>query len=320
MDDEMEPKNQEGEPSAKGKEARSKPEPAPGLHYPPSAEGDPKEANSQATDTSDNSPNLGWPRRIRAIIRPFVTYLDKHDGAVTAAATTIIAALTVFLAFDSHQTGETSHNEWSEMKTANKIGRDALVIANRPYISLQSAIWRMTPQGVEFIPEWENTGASPTQGMAEWVNYQFTDAPLPTGFSNVDTRPTDNYGIVPLAPRAKQKETFFNIPLTCISTLAADGKHALYVWGWAKYSDTLTKSQHVTKFCWLVRTAVWRDTFAGSTADVSYSLCAEGNCMDDECKDDGGRPHLPPELTCSVETTPPRDPPTQGALPGDKAH
>jgi hypothetical protein len=120
----------------------------------------------------------------------------------------------------------------------------------RAYVALQDIrLERLDGATFEVIPEWENTGNSQTVHMESHLNRFMSDAAVPGDFAFADL-PATSVPIL-LSPKSTSTVTFDKIPASCLTQFnRRDEFTTFYIWGWAKYNDTLSSSPHITRFCW----------------------------------------------------------------------
>lgn len=182
----------------------------------------------------------------------------------------------------------------------------------RAYVSLRDIKFeKRNDDTFDIVPEWENTGNSETIGMQAYLSRYLSDVEMPAGFTNGDLPGTAPVPIT-LGPKAVSVVNFNSIAKSCISQFnKRDGLSKFYIWGWARYGDTLTDEPHVTRFCWDIdRLALSPE---GQITRVSHNLCNEGNCTEKDCV-------APTEkLSIAIRESPCRDaPPTAPPPPAPK--
>src|SRR5262249_984193 len=97
--------------------------------------------------------------------------------------------------------------------------------------------------------------------------------------------------------------SFDAIPKACLLQFnKRDGLGKFYIWGWAKYKDTETPEEHITRFCWDVDQAVF--SADGSTVRLSHKLCPRGNCPDKPCPEPEHGSFLVRVFSCRQEIVP----------------
>ncbi|ULO25124.1 hypothetical protein [Methylocystis sp. SB2] len=133
----------------------------------------------------------------------------------------------------------------------------------------------------DIIPEWENTGNSPTVNMVSRINrLMFVNQPLPSTFMYVDI-PTKTVPIT-LGPRSISNVSFTKVHGYCLERFNnRDPFDRFLIWGYTEYNDVMTFDRHITRFCYSVDQVVFSSD--RNSAKLSYSLCDEGNCSDREC-------------------------------------
>jgi hypothetical protein len=162
------------------------------------------------------------------------------------------------------------------------VGRDTEIGQTRAYVSLRDIRFeRRNDDGFDIVPQWENTGSSETIGILAYISRYLSDTELPQGFTNGDF-PGSTPVPITLGPKAISNVTYSSIAKTCLSQFnRRDDLRKFYIWGWAKYGDTLTSDQHVTRFCWDIDQVVFSPD--GEVGRISHNLCSEGNCTEKDC-------------------------------------
>jgi hypothetical protein len=181
-------------------------------------------------------------------------------------------------------------------------GRTTTQKQMRAYVFLHDIrLEKRNDDSFDIIPEWENTGVSETRNMRAHNSRYMSDIELPNGFSFGDM-PAFEVPII-LGPKSTSNITFETISRTCLAQFnRRDAIGKFYMWGWAKYGDTLTDDQHTTRFCWDIDQVVF--SADGNSARLSHGLCGEGNCSDKDCP-------LPEKLAYQI-----RNFECKGELPG----
>jgi hypothetical protein len=122
-------------------------------------------------------------------------------------------------------------------------------------------------------------------------------SPIAPGF-NFDYETTE-VGTALLAPKVKMAGGLApNFPSLAITPQdivdAQNGRKFLYFWGWARYFDVFPGTpEHITRFCWQLVPAgdpfKYEPSSNPQNLQFSYIFHVEGNCADDECKQQGPR-------------------------------
>jgi hypothetical protein len=136
---------------------------------------------------------------------------------------------------------------------------------------------------------WENSGNGPAKSSHGFLNFAGgLSAPAAQRFTHSDLTPKMNWPFFPIGPKAETGIVFIELSESQLRLAQA---HLTYIWGWLAYLDDAATDWHQTRFCWTI------EGLSGDPGDrkgdlrISYSLCNEGNCTDDECKAMGY--HLP---------------------------
>lgn len=152
----------------------------------------------------------------------------------------------------------------------------------------------------DVIPEWENSGASQTVSMKARLNFYFSQGEIPDGFNFGDLSQANAVPIV-LGPKAVTSVTFAPLEKNCLSQFnRRDGISKFYIWGWAKYRDTLTKDEHTTRFCWDIHKAIFSED--KKTVRLAHSLCPSGNCSENDCNVPKPAIYQLPIFSCKPES------------------
>jgi hypothetical protein len=173
--------------------------------------------------------------------------------------------------------------------------------------------------GYAVIPQWENVGNTPATSFSYFNNYWFSRDDLPNGFTTV-VGAGKVEGPTSVGPKEILSAGAFRIketgqpayfPQACFIDLAQRDKlRYSYVWGWAKYKDTLRpENDRTTRYCW----RLFGTLNVKGSVQFNHYLCDEGNCQDGEC-DKYDRMHAPkmPEVElCQPIPIPPVDTPAQ---------
>jgi hypothetical protein len=189
---------------------------------------------------------------IFAPVRRLVAGLEKYNGAVTAAATVVIACLTLSLCVDSGRQAETSRDQFTimrgqleEMKVQSEITRSQV----KAFMTIAPA---KTPQRNGFYVTLvaKNTGGSEAINFTGWNDRQFFDPPFPNDF-DFTLRRTQN----PLSSQWIGRDASYSLPSLFITLdemkKIAASQGWIVVWGRVDFNDAF-KAHHHTNFCYLV--------------------------------------------------------------------
>jgi len=170
----------------------------------------------------------------------------------------------------------------------------------------------------DIVPRWENNGNSETVGMTMHLNRLITKGGLPDEFSFGDVNPRIEVAAF-LGVKAISDTSFTPIARSCIEQFNKhqDGVTNFYLWGWAKYwdifADTIRDGPHLTRFCWSINQVMMES--GGSIRRISYGLCKQGNCADQDCpKPQKAFDIYIPSFECLAEPSPVA-PPVPSATP-----
>jgi hypothetical protein len=130
-------------------------------------------------------------------------------------------------------------------------------------------------------------------------------AALPDGFNFGDLDPGHEVPVV-LGPKITSSITFDTINRSCLEKFKRrDGLASFYMWGWTQYWDVFrTPTPHITRFCWDINDIVFGE--GNSIKRISYGLCKQGNCAENDCPPPQPLMIQVPKIECGPE-------PKQGA-------
>jgi hypothetical protein len=175
-------------------------------------------------------------------------FIEKHDGAITALATIIIAAFTGTL--------------WVATSRQAQLTKEALIADKSAFVFTVNAYQLFEPDketglyNWRFRPTWQNSGDTPTRDMKMYTECMVRNAPLPAGFDFAVTSANIGSGMIPpksslhggLAPWLNQAAI---TPQDILDAQA--GRKFIYLWGWIKYNDVFPQTpRHITRFCWVM--------------------------------------------------------------------
>lgn len=211
-------------------------------------------------------------------------FVERHGVGISALAAIIIAAFTCTL--------------WLATTEQARLTRNAFIADKRAFVFAKGIqpLWELDP--TTGLYNWrinavfENSGETPTEGLLLYVDGLLSNTPIaPTfDFNYVDPNAAPGTGM--LGPKAigigGGAPHFPRPPLTPQDILDMQtGRKFFYLWGWAKYSDTLPDTpRHITRFCWLI--LVTGNPFGYNPAvpnSVQFFNLHQGrgNCADNEC-------------------------------------
>jgi hypothetical protein len=242
-----------------------------------------------------------------------VSWLDAHDGAVTAIATIFIAAFTIVLAIYAGGQGSITAKQTTildQQKNIMQYTLNEMQAEQRPFIVLKELkidyTTGLSPGAKNgapgqpimywtFTPVIENSGNTPTKYLhfraiagityvngsmyigAAQIVYGNAQSPLKdTPWDPDDVGPYAARTVV-LGPHAAQPISGFGVTDGYLTSPIG----SLYIFGVIRYRDTLSDAQHVTKYCYSISGIP-----TIGEKKPSYGLCAHWNCADGECKQD----------------------------------
>ncbi len=175
-----------------------------------------------------------------------------------------------------------TRQQWLVAQDSKRVAQDSEQRQTRAYVFLRDIrLERADEANWDLIPEWENTENSETVHMRSHINGAMSDIPLPDEFSFADISGRPDVPVL-LDPRSVSNITFYQIATDCLTQFnRRDDVAKYYLWGWARYNDTLTDQPHQTRFCWDINRFVF--SADDRSARISYSLCNTGNCADGDC-------------------------------------
>jgi hypothetical protein len=206
--------------------------------------------------------------------------LDSFGSLITALATAALVAVTICLAVIARQSDETSR------------------ITNRPYVFLQDISVVSDGRLWNLIPQWVNGGNITTKDMKIKISsVGFAETPgVSPGWTRCDISDTISGPSVPnvLGPKQISSVAFLTVPGEVFSSFQAGRTKKLYIWGKAIYRDDFSLKRRITRFCFDTESIVGNPSDPKDNIRFFHSLCAEGNCTDEECdKEDAS---LPPAI------------------------
>jgi hypothetical protein len=197
---------------------------------------------------------------------------SRTDWFIEIAVLFMVAGTLIATGYAARYTGQQA-----------EIARDNENRQVRAYVSLRDIRFeKRNDDTFDIIPQWENTGNSETVEMQAYLSRYISDVRFPKGFTNGDMPSASERVPIILSPRAVSSTNFDTISKSCLLQFnRRDGVSKFYLWGWARYGDTLTSDQHVTRFCWDIDQIIFLTD--GQVSRVSHNLCTEGNCAERDC-------------------------------------
>lgn len=245
-----------------------------------------EKTNKNATSENDQAAYQTILVAVRANTRCSGEFIEAHNGAITALATIIIAAFTGTL--------------WAATNSQAKLTREAFVADKRAFVFASGIqpLYEPNPTTGHFnwriSTVWQNSGDTPTQGLRLYSDGLLSNVPIPPTFDFNFIDPIAPPGAGMLGPKmispAGQAPHMPHHPaLTPHDILdIQNGRRYFYLWGWARYCDTLSSTEHITRFCWrIVSTGnplLFNPLVDPNSVRFFNSYEARGNCADDECR------------------------------------
>lgn len=181
-------------------------------------------------------------------------FLQTYNGAVTAAATVLIAFFTIVLALVSRRQSVLT-------RQSLKLAERALISTERAFVFVEDFDPDIVcgPRGggsdnlvmhhFAIRPRWRNNGNTPTKNMTVIVNWTAWPADLPNDFSysyGENVQPSPMF----LGPKATEWSDPIKIPAH-VATDALKGKQTIFIWGQVIYSDIFANTgSHYTRWCY----------------------------------------------------------------------
>jgi hypothetical protein len=183
--------------------------------------------------------------------------------------------------------------QWSAMREANKMNREALTSIQRAFVVYEG----LSPFGfldvrnkytptVQINPIWTNTGKTPTKNLRIYVSAP-KEIIVPYKVSDLDFRKEADvtYTQLLIAPGLTIHGGGRRLSLDNLHAIR-DGKKQMYIWGCAWYDDVFPKTaHHITEFCDVIDGAYFDPKDDKKPTAVSTDFCPVHNCADDECTD-----------------------------------
>ncbi len=212
-------------------------------------------------------------------------FLAENGEAITALATIIIAAFTCTL--------------WVATSRQAKLTREAFVADKRAFVFASgiNALYEHDTNSGQFnwrmSTVWQNSGDTPTRGLQFYTDcflsnsrmqptydFTYTDPAVPPGSGMLGPKMASTAGQAPHFPQAAiTPQDIVDIQ---------HGNKFLYLWGWARYFDTLPDTpRRITRFCWQIIISGDPVTFDPRVDPQSVRFFnvyqPRGNCADEEC-------------------------------------
>jgi hypothetical protein len=230
-----------------------------------------------------------WVSLAEHSIRCSGEFVETNSAAITALAAILVAAFTATL--------------WIATGRQANLTRQAVMAGKRAFVFPTGVValpesnaksgsfdWRL-------VPAWENSGETPTRNLRIYTDCILTNVPLPENFSFSQIDPEEPPAVAMLGPKANSKGGI--APHTTSPALTPQdivdiqsGRRFLYLWGWARYSDSLPNApERITRFCWQIVADGNPLTFNPliDPQGLRWSSIHQrrGNCADDECRSQG---------------------------------
>ncbi len=141
------------------------------------------------------------------------------------------------------------------------------------------------------LPQWENSGGTPTRGMVNHANWRLFNGEPPADFQFPDLDATGKeipVGTGPdtalfIGPKATLYSQVLDIPLPVLQT-AGSGQGRIFVWGWTEYNDVFKGTpRHRTEFCNELIVTNISQAEGKVTVALHFSLYQRHNCADEDC-------------------------------------
>jgi len=174
-------------------------------------------------------------------------FIDRHGVGITALATIIIAAFTCTL--------------WIATGQQAQFAKDAFIADKRAFVFASGIQPLYEPNVVtghfdwRIGPIWHNSGDTPTRGLRIYTDGFLSNIPISPTFDFNQINPNVPPGSGMLGPKMSsgggQAPHMPGAALTPQDILDIQaGTKFFYLWGWARYSDTLPEApQRITRYC-----------------------------------------------------------------------
>lgn len=158
--------------------------------------------------------------------------------------------------------------------------RNSLESTQRAFVFIKTFEVRNIPDPKKLIilPQWENSGDTPTKNMLNHVNWAYFEHDLPDDFDFPDFSGEERTPTL-IGPHATQYTSPLEIDAQHIDSVIA-GKQRIYIWGWAEYDDVFSAtSRHRTEFC----NEVLVSRVSDQELSIRFRLYRKHNGADGEC-------------------------------------
>lgn len=184
----------------------------------------------------------------------FIKFLDVHSGAVTAAATVVIAWLTISITHDSAQQAATANSQLGVMQKQI----EATIIQLRPYVGGNGTQYIAAVKQEKGKPDtflgaiintaWKNFGATPGKGLEAWVSAKGYQGDVEPDFSKPFNEVKD-LSATDIGPGGIFASGSVSVSAQDIQN-ANSGHGRVFIWGEATYRDSFPNSPiHTSRFC-----------------------------------------------------------------------
>lgn len=134
------------------------------------------------------------------------------------------------------------------------------------------------PKKLVIIPQWENSGGTPTKNMLNHVNWKLFDKDIPDDFGFPDFSGEEGTPTL-IGPHATQYASPLEIDAQHIAAVT-ENKGRIFIWGWADYDDVfIGTTRHRTEFC----NEVIITSVADNGITIRFRLHKKHNGADGEC-------------------------------------
>jgi hypothetical protein len=189
-------------------------------------------------------------------------------------------------------------NEAAAGNEINRRSQRAFVFINRaeltPFKEGEAAWWAL-------IPIWENSGNTPPVDGRMYVNQIPEQQALRPGFSKCQVGDSVQ-PLISVAPHGTTNVAALDLSAVELNLFKNGQRKKLYIWGWFTYKDTIVNESHMTRFCWDVKRLIGTPDDTANPVNLLHALCDEGNCFDDDCKENiNGELKLPDIPGCHID-------------------
>jgi hypothetical protein len=224
------------------------------------------------------------------ILWRIIDFLDEYNGAITAAATVFIGVFTAVLARVTGRQARLTKEAFIADKRAF-VFASGVTAFYEPDVITGQFNWRLAPV-------WQNSGDTPTQNSQLYTDCFFSNALIPTNFDFNYIDPQQGPGPGMLGPKmssigGQSPHIPHQAALTPQDILdIQSGRKFFYLWGWARYSDSMPKTpQRITRFCWRIMATGNPQAFDPLVDPMGVRFVnfheRRGNCADEECRRQG---------------------------------